>query len=163
MTETVEPGKVVSITYSLRDEQGKLYEYRDLPVSYLHGADGEMFPKVEQALAGKSVGDKVIIELSPEEGFGERVDGLSFSESLDKVPEAFHHVGVEVELENDRGESRVFYVTGIEDGTITFDANHPLADQTVEFDVTIVDIRPATSEEMMRGTPVIDSDMPQIM
>ena len=163
MSDTVKQGMVVSITYTLNDENGDLFEYRDLPVSYLHGSGVDLFPKIEQALTGKTIGDKVSITLPPEEGFGERNPGLQFTDSLISVPEEFRHIGAEIEAENDQGESRVFFVTSIEDGKVTFDANHPLAEQTVNFVVTVVGIRPASDQERMRGTPDPDPGLPPMM
>ena len=163
MSDLVKQGMVVSISYTLNDEHGNLFEYRDLPVSYLHGSGVDLFPKIEQALAGKAIGDKVSITLSPEEGFGERDPRLQFTDVLSSVPEEYRHIGAEIEAESDKGESRVFFVTRIEDGKITFDANHPLAEQTVDFLVTVVGIRPASDDEMLRGTPDPDPSLPPMM
>lgn len=163
MPATVQQGVVVSITYTLNDENGNLFEYRDLPVSYLHGAGSDLFPKIEQALDGKKVGDQVHVTLTPEEGFGQRDPALQFTDAMFNVPAEFRHIGAEIEASNDQGETRVFYATSIEDGKITFDASHPLAGQTVDFVVTIVGIRPASSEEMLRGTPEPDPGLPPMM
>lgn len=163
MSDTVKQGMVVSISYTLNDENGDLFEYRDLPVSYLHGAGIDLFPKIEQALSGKSIGDEVSVTLSPEEGFGQRDPELQFTDSLVNVPEEYRHIGAEIEAESDKGESRAFFVTRIEDGKITFDANHPLSDQTVGFIVTVVGIRPASDEEKLRGTPDLDPSLPPMM
>lgn len=163
MPDIVKQGVVVSITYTLNDEKGNLFEYRDLPVSYLHGAGSDLFPKIEQALDGKSVGDQVSVTLTPEEGFGQRHPGLQFTDALFNVPAEYRHIGAEIEASNDQGETRAFYVTSMEEGKITFDANHPLAGQTVGFDVKVVGIRPATSEEMLRGTPEPDPGLPPMM
>jgi len=160
MPETVEQGMVVSITYTLKDEKGEIFEYREFPVSYLHGSGSELFPKIEQALDGRSVGDRVTVTLTPEEGFGHYDPGLSFSDALFNVPEEYRRVGAEFEARNDLGESRLFRVSSIEDGKVKFEANHPLVGQTVEFIVTIVGIRPATDGEMLRGAPDPDPGLP---
>jgi FKBP-type peptidyl-prolyl cis-trans isomerase SlyD len=86
MSDTIKQGMVVSISYTLNDENGDLFEYRELPVSYLHGAGIDLFPKIEQALSGKSIGDEVCVTLSPEEGFGLRDPELQFTDSLVNVP-----------------------------------------------------------------------------
>ena len=163
MSETVSQDMVVSITYTLHDESGKLFEYREVPISYLHGAGSDLFDKVEQSLAGKSVGDKVHVTLSPDEGFGQRDPNLQFKNPLFDVPEEYRHIGAEIEAKNELGEARPFYVSRIEDGTVTFDGNHPLAGQTVEFNVTIVGIRPASKQELKRGEPDPDPGLPILM
>ena len=57
------------------------------------------------------------------------------------MPPQFRHVGAEVPMQNDRGETRTFFVTRIEDGKLTVDCNHPFAGKTLIFAVTITDIR----------------------
>ncbi len=154
MSETiVENGKVVSLNYSLYDEKGGLFEHRDIPVSYLHGSGSELFPKIEETLAGHAVGDKVPVELTPEDGFGEYDPNLMFTDNLENVPPELREVGKEVEAHNEQGEVRLFYVTKIDDDTLTVDGNHPLAGQTVNFIVIITDIRDATAEEIESGQP----------
>ena len=149
----VEPGKVVSLIYALRDQAGNLVEYRDIPVAYLHGAGSDLFPRIEQALAGRKVGDRVSITLPPEDGFGQPDPSLTYTDDLENVPPQFRHIGAEVEMRNERGESRIFTVTRIADGKLTADGNHPLAGQTVQFEVTITDIRDATEAELRDGVP----------
>ncbi len=145
--------KVVSLTYVLHDQDGEIFEYTDLPVHYLHGSGQGLFDKIEEALDGHDVGDVVEVELPPADGFGERDDRLVFTDDLANVPPEFQQVGAQVEAENDRGESLTFVVTRVEAGTVTVDANHPLAGQTVRFVVTIRDVRDATDEERETGRP----------
>ena len=127
MNLPVSRDKVVSVSYVLRNARGEVYEIRDLPVEYLHGSGADLFPRIEEALDGKSVGDLVSISLTPDEAFGERDPGLSFTDDLDHVPEELRRIGAEFEAKNSRGESRTFVVTHIADGKLTVDANHPLA------------------------------------
>jgi FKBP-type peptidyl-prolyl cis-trans isomerase SlyD len=150
---TVKPGTVVSITYVLHNEHGEIVEVHDLPVAYVHGAGGDLFPLIEQALENHKVGDRVEVELPPEEGFGAHDPNLTFTDDLENTPPEIRHLGAEVQAENERGEQRTFRVTRIADGKLTVDANHPLAGQTVRFVVSIAAIRPATKEEMRQGVP----------
>jgi FKBP-type peptidyl-prolyl cis-trans isomerase SlyD len=62
-------------------------------------------------------------------------------------------LGAEVEAENENGETVQFVVTDISSDTLTIDANHPLAGQTVHFHVTVQDVRDATPEELQSGRP----------
>ena len=148
--------KIVAVSYVLRNARGEVYEIRDLPVEYLHGSGADLFPKIEEALDGKTVGDSVSISLTPDEAFGERDPGLSCTDELDNVPEELRRVGAEFEAKNSRGESRTFVVTSIADGKLTVDANHPLAGQTVSFEVTVRDVREATPKEVRDGRPGSD-------
>jgi len=149
----VEKGKVVSLSYHLKDQDDELYEYRDVPAAYIHGVGSGLFPRIEQALEGHRAGDRVTVVLTPEDGFGERDPTLTFSDDLENVPEEFRRIGAEVEMRNDRGEARPFHVTRIEDGRLTLDGNHPLAGQTVNFEITITAIRDATDAELRTGSP----------
>src|SRR5262249_32431397 len=77
---------VVTLRYSLYDADGKLVEKSAEPIVYLHGGYDNIFPKVEQALASKSPGDKVSVTLEPEDGFGEFDESLIRIEDTTKFP-----------------------------------------------------------------------------
>lgn len=155
----VSDNKVVSLAYIVRNEEGDVLDYRDLPISYLQGVDSEMFPKIERALAGRRVGDKVQVKLSAEEAFGQRDPGLTFIEDMENIPEEFRELGAEFEAEGDNGEVLQFQVTDIFDGKLTIDANHPLSGQNLEFDITITGVREPTTEELIDAH--LDEDTPQ--
>jgi FKBP-type peptidyl-prolyl cis-trans isomerase SlyD len=151
--QTVTRNKVVYLTYSIWDQGGKLFEQFDLPVSYVHGANGPLFEKIERALEGRVAGDRVEVVLAPKDGFGEHKPELTFTDDIANVPPQHRRLGSEVMFENERGEQMLFRVTRIADGKLTVDANHPLAGQTVRFVVTIVAVRPATLDEIANGAP----------
>ena len=154
MTEaTVESGKVIEITYVIHDQQGDVFEYSDLPIAYLHGSGSDLFDKIETALEGKHIGDRIEVVLPPEDGFGDHKPELTFSDDIDNVPEELRQIGMQFEAQNAKGEVMNFTVIDIGDGKLTVDANHPLAGQTVKFTVTIKEIRTATEEELRNGMP----------
>jgi len=153
MQDTVARNKVVYLTYTIWDEAGGLFERYDLPVGYVHGANGPLFEKIERALEGRTVGDEVEVWLAPADGFGEHKPELTFTDDIGNVPPEHRRLGAEVTFENERGEQMLFRVTRIADGKVTIDANHPLAGQTVKFLVTIVGVRPATLDETANGIP----------
>lgn len=161
MTVVVTKNKVVSLIYVVRNEKGDIFEYRDLPVSYVHGSGADLFPKIEQSLEGHAVGDRVSVQLSPVEAFGERDPKLTFTDDIDNAPPELRRIGAEFEAQNARGESIMLTVTRIEGDKITVDANHPLAGQTINFEVTVRDIRDATDEEIRNGRPAGDLPMLQ--
>jgi FKBP-type peptidyl-prolyl cis-trans isomerase SlyD len=156
----VTKNKVISLIYAVRNQKGELFEYRDLPVSYVHGSGVDLFPKIEQALEGRAIGDRVVVELSPTDAFGEHDPKLTFTDDIDNAPVELRHVGAEFEAQNAKGESIVLVVTRVEADKITVDANHPLAGQTITFEVTVRDIRDATPEEIRNGRPA--GDMPTL-
>jgi FKBP-type peptidyl-prolyl cis-trans isomerase SlyD len=156
MTAVVAKNKVVSLIYVVRNEKGEIFEYRDLPVSYVHGSGTDLFPKIEQALEGRAVGDRVAVQLTPADAFGDRDPKLTFTDDIENAPPELRRVGAEFEAQNAKGESILLTVTRIEGDRITVDANHPLAGQNISFEVTVQDIRDATPEEIRNGRPAGD-------
>lgn len=153
MTQRVAKNKVISVTYEIQDESGQVLERYDLPVSYVHGVNHELFEKIERALEGSAIGDTVAVTLTPEEGFGTYRPELTFTDDLENVPYEYRRVGAEVMFQSDRGETITMVVTRIVDGKLTVDGNHPFADKTVTFLVKVVDIRDATPQELAHGLP----------
>ena len=141
--ETIGPGKYVALTYVIEDQTGAVLEQHDLPIGFVYGSDTELIGDVHEAVAGCKVGDQVFVDVPPEQGFGEREESLTVVDDIDNVPPEFRHIGAEVELQSDAGESRSFYVSAIEDGQVTMDGNHPLAGKPLRVQVTIVEIRDA--------------------
>jgi len=151
---TVTKHKLVYITYSILDARGMVVEQHDIPVGYVQGANSGILPAIEAAVAGRKVGDRVEITLSPEEGYGLRDESQVFTDDIENVPPQFRRIGAEVMFENEAGETKVFYVTAIEDGKVTVDGNPSLAGQTVTCLVNVMDIREATPEEIRNGRPL---------
>lgn len=149
--QVVQSGLVVYITYSILDQAGNVIEQHDLPVGYVQGGNSGLLPSIESAVAGKRAGDRVEIILPPEEGFGERDPDLSFTDDIENVPPQFRQVGAQVQMSNEAGDTKTFYVTSIEDGKLTVDGNHPLAGQNAVCVVNILNIREATQDELRNG------------
>ncbi|MDH5712305.1 MAG: peptidylprolyl isomerase [Gammaproteobacteria bacterium] len=151
MTDTIEKNKFVSLTYSITDETDEILERIDLPVPLILGYNSQLIEKIEQALIGKKQGDQVSVTLSAEEGFGPHLPELAFTDDIANVPPEFQHIGAEVQFQNDQGETKEFRVTRIENGKLTVDGNHPFAGKTITYNVTVVEVRDPTPEEMMNG------------
>ena len=149
MSSTViKPGKYVSLTYTISDTDGNLMEQNDIPVSYIHGGDSELIGGMDRAVIGKCEGDRVEMTLSVDDGFGPHDPSLTFTDDLENVPPQFRQVGAEVQMQNDEGEIKTFYVSKIEDGKLTVDGNHPLAGKALKVSVKILEVRDATVEDM---------------
>lgn len=151
---TVTQNTLVYITYSILDARGMVVEQHDIPVGYVQGANSGILPAIEAAVEGKKIGDRMEIELTPEEGYGLRDETLVFTDDIDNVPPQFRRVGAEVMFENASGETKVFYVTAIADGKLTLDGNPSLAGQNVTCMVNVTDMRAATPEEIRNGRPL---------
>lgn len=147
-------GKAVYFTYSITtDADGSVVEQSDIPVGYVHGGYSNLVEKVEAALEGCKVGDAVEVPVSAAENFWEYDPDLTFTDDIGNVPEQFRRVGAQVEMVNDDGETKVFFVTEIKNGKLTVDGNHPLAGKAITFHVMVRSIRPATTEELQSGAP----------
>lgn len=140
---------VVTITFQLFDSNNRLIEEADEPIAYLHGGHSGIFPKVEEALGNKRVGDSVSVTLEPDDAFGDYDAELMRIESLDQLPPEIA-VGGHLVAEQD-GHEVVWRVTNIADGKAVLDGNHELAGQRLRFDCRVLDIRPATPEELTHG------------
>ncbi|HEX4884150.1 MAG TPA: peptidylprolyl isomerase [Casimicrobiaceae bacterium] len=140
---------VVSLNFRLFDAQNTLIEETPEPIAYLHGGYSGIFPKIEEALNFKNVGDTVSVTLDPTDAFGDYDPKLIRLEPVDSLPPDVSVGGYLVAEEN--GEERVWRVTNIADGKAVLDGNHELAGQRLRFDCTVVDIRPATQEEIQHG------------
>jgi FKBP-type peptidyl-prolyl cis-trans isomerase SlyD len=140
---------VVTISFKLFDAANQLIEETSEPIAYLHGGHSGIFPKVEAALNHKSAGDAVSVTLEPEDAFGDYDPSLIKLEAIDSLPPDVTVGGYLVAEEND--EERVWRVTDIADGKAVLDGNHELAGQRLRFDCTVIDVRPATHEEIAHG------------
>jgi FKBP-type peptidyl-prolyl cis-trans isomerase SlyD len=140
---------VVTITFQLFDSNNQLIEEADEPIAYLHGGHSGIFPRVEEALGNKQVGDSVSVTLEPDDAFGDYDAELMRIESLDQLPPEVA-VGGHLVAEQD-GHEVVWRVTSIADGKAVLDGNHELAGQRLRFDCRVLDVRPATPEELTHG------------
>lgn len=147
----VEKDVVVVLNYELYDSDGNLVEKTDAPIEYLHGGYQGIFPLVEKALDGKSVGQACKVRLAPDDAFGEYDAELVLMEPRDKFP-AKCEVGMQFEGNIEKTNERVVYtVTEIAEDKVIIDGNHPLAGQTLHFQCKVSAIRKATTEELQHG------------
>lgn len=143
---------VVNIHYTLKDDAGSVLDSSEgqESLAFLCGAQN-IVVGLENALLGKSVGDKLEVSVSPEEGYGEKQD-----EMVQEVPrDNFQgidtiEVGMEFMAQAPWGQQAV-KVIAVADEFVTVDGNHPLAGKTLNFDVEVVGVRAATEEELEHG------------
>jgi FKBP-type peptidyl-prolyl cis-trans isomerase SlyD len=142
----------VLIHYTVTSSTGEVLDSSDSddPLAYIHG-QGDIVPGLEQALTGKSAGDKVQVTVEPKLGYGEREES-----KVQQVPRSAFEDGAQIEAgmrfqtESDDGDV-IVTVTQVSPDQVTIDANHPLAGQTLRFDVQVVSVRKCTAEELEHG------------
>lgn len=143
---------VAAFHYTLTNDAGEVLDSSRArePLVYLHGS-GNIVPGLEKALAGKKAGEKLKVDVIPEEGYGARVPAL-----VQEVPRtAFQGVdkvepGMQFKAESNMGPVTVT-VTQVDEDKVTVDGNHPLAGETLHFDVEITEVREASAEEAEHG------------
>ena len=154
MSNKITANKVVSLSYTLRDDSGEvLDESKDgSPLLYLHGARN-IVPGLEEQLEGVGEGESIKATVPPEKGYGPRI-GESQEVPRNLFPaDSEIAPGMQVVAHDDQGRQIPFFITGITDETVTVDPNHPLAGETLHFEVTVDSLRDASEEEIEHGHP----------
>ena len=139
---------VVTMTYEIKDTDGNILESGSEPVSYLHGGYDNIFPKIEEAMHGKKIGDTLELGLEPSDAFGEYDAELVQIEPKSAFPKAELKVGMQFEGDDSSGEVIVYSVTDITDDKVVVDGNHPWAGQKVIFKAEVKDVRLANEKEV---------------
>jgi FKBP-type peptidyl-prolyl cis-trans isomerase 2 len=135
----IEEGKQVSIEYTLTLGDGTKADSNvgEKPLVYTQGA-GEILPALEQALANLDVNDTTQITILPDKAYGVVDPNAYQSVELDQIPEEARTVGQTLVAEDDSGNRRPIRIHEVHDDKIVLDFNHPLAGQTLNFDVKVV-------------------------
>lgn len=152
MTDSIQDGKLVELTYRVTDRKsGHVLTRVEFPLGYVHGHNEILAPSVHKELEGKHAGDVIEVPIDGNRIFGARDESLVFTDLLENVPEEYREVGVSILMENDKGQTRSFLVTRIDDKTVTVDGNNPLCGREVVFRLEVLSVRDATREEMKAG------------
>jgi FKBP-type peptidyl-prolyl cis-trans isomerase SlyD len=150
---TVADNLVVGLDYTLRLDDGETIDSSadQEPLEFLQG-QGEIIPGLEQALYGMAVDDQKEVVVAPADGYGEEDPGAFelvardvFPADLDLKP------GAGLRMRDESGRAMVAYVAEVRPDGVLLDFNHPLAGETLYFQVKIAALRPATGEELDHG------------
>ena len=156
MGETIQDGKFVELTYKVTDKKSRHVLTRvDFPLGYVHGHNEILAPSVHKQLEGKSVGDVIEVPIDGKQIFGPRDESLVFTDRIENVPEEYRQVGGSILMENDKGQTRSFIVTWMDDEKLTIDGNNPLCGREVVFTLEILTVRDATDAETRVGGAII--------
>lgn len=140
--------RVVRVKYVLTDlEKGETLAYRD-DLYYLHGGYDGAPKKIEAALEGRRIGDRVQVDLTPKDGYGEVDPHLIITQAAENFPPEGREPGAQLDAEAPDGSIIHFTVTEVKDGMVTVNGNHPLAGRHLRFDMEILEIRPANEMEL---------------
>ena len=165
MSQTIQDGTFVELTYTVTDgKSGHVLSRVEFPLGYIHGHNEILAPSVHKELEGKSAGDVIEVPIDGNRIFGPRDESLVFTDHIENVPDECRQVGTSILMENDKGQTRSFIVTRMDDERLTIDGNNPLCGREVVFRLEILTVRDATDEEMKAGgaigaEPNIDPSM----
>ncbi|MBK6907140.1 MAG: peptidylprolyl isomerase [Rhodocyclaceae bacterium] len=144
---------VVTLNYRVTDSDGATVDEGEKPLVYLHGGYGGIFDRLEEALQGKDVGEKLLLKLEPEDAFGDYDAELVEIEDRNLFPDDIS-VGMQFERgdeDDPESDGTLFMITDIADGKVVVDGNHPLAGVSLIFDCTVTAVRAATAQEVEHG------------
>jgi FKBP-type peptidyl-prolyl cis-trans isomerase SlyD len=143
---------VAQFHYTLKDESGSVLESSagGQPIAYLHG-HRNIIPGLEEALEGKSGGDKLSVTVPPEKGYGERREGATQRVPLKHLQGAkTWKPGMAAVVQTEQGPRQVSIVK-VGRFNADIDLNHPFAGKTLVFDVQVVSVRESNAEERTHG------------
>lgn len=153
--QRIADNKVVAIHYTLTLDSGDQVDSSrgGEPLLYLHGF-GNIVPGLEEQLVTHPVGAKLMVSVPAAKGYGERQP-----DAVRKVPRtAFPKnaplkKGMQFGVQDDEGEVVPVWVVGVEKDEVELTFDHPLAGETLHFEVEVMSIRDASKEEMQHGHP----------
>ena len=156
MSETIHDGQFVELTYKVIDRKsGDVLTCVEFPLGYVHGYNEVLAPFVHRALKGKSAGDVIEVPIDGNRIFGPRNESLVFTDRIENVPEEYRQVGTSILMESEKGQTRSFIVTRMDDETLTVDGNNPLCGREVVFTLEILTVRDATDDETRVGGAIV--------
>jgi FKBP-type peptidyl-prolyl cis-trans isomerase SlyD len=146
---------VVALTWTLKDTLGELLDELTDPVEFLVGGK-DLLAKIEEALQGHEAGDRLDLHLEPEDAFGDYNEQLVFLERRGLFPadleEGMTFEGLPEGCSAQAPSDALYTVTEIYPDHVVLDGNHPLAGIALRLHLKVQKVRPATEEEIGRGS-----------
>jgi FKBP-type peptidyl-prolyl cis-trans isomerase SlyD len=149
--------KVGIFHYTLTNQGGEVLDSSQGqdPMPYLHGA-GNIIPGLEKEMDGKEAGAKFTAVISPENAYGEFNPEAFIQVPKDQLPEGIEfQKGLQLLAQDEDGGVMPIFMDGYDSDTdiFTFNCNHPLAGETLTFEVEVFAVRDATETELTQGHP----------
>lgn len=152
MKQTIRDNTFVELSYRVVDQKtGNILTAVQFPLGYVHGHNAVLDPRVMAELEGRSAGETIAVPIDCTDLYGVRDESLVITDLIENVPEEYREVGTRILMENDQGETMNFFVTRMDDRTLTIDGNHPLCGRQVTFELEVLSVREATDEEIAAG------------
>ena len=145
----VETGQFVSVHYKGTLQNGEVFDTSEgrHPLEVQIG-EGQIISGFENALMGMSLNEKKVFTLDPEDAYGQKDESLTHSFPRADVPAEINpEVGQTVALSSPEGQQVPALITEMDDEKVVVDLNHPLAGQTLTFDIEVVGISATATQE----------------
>ncbi len=145
--------QVVAINFTLMDKEGKIIEAttKDDPFLFISGNE-QILPKLEENIGEMLIGSKRTVVLEPENAYGKFSDSAIQIVNRSEFPEGTElKIGMGYYADTPDGRQMPFTIKSVEGDNVTLDFNHPLAGQTLTFEVELLNLRDATPEELSHG------------
>jgi peptidylprolyl isomerase len=102
---------------------------------------GRFIQGFEEAIAGMSPGDTKTVKIPPEKAYGRyRADRVICMNKKDLPEDIVPQEGMTLEVCASNGTVIPMQITEVTESTVTLDANHPLVEQTLTFEIQLVEI-----------------------
>lgn len=150
---TVTDGMVVTLDFTLTLTDGEVADSTqgEMPLRFVVG-QGQLLPGLEDAMIGMRVDEERDIMLRPEDAYGEWDEDALEEIAVSELPEGVElEEGMPLEVTDTEGETYEASVYEVRGDTVVLDYNHPLAGETLNFHVKVIDVRPATPSELEHG------------
>jgi peptidylprolyl isomerase len=136
----IENGTIVNVNYTGKLTDGSIFDSSEgRGALRFEIGSGKIIAGFETALMGKNIGDKVTVNIQPEEAYGEVLQELIVNVPLERLPENLE-IGQTLEATLENGDSSNVTVINITEEYATIDGNHPLAGQELVFDIEVVSL-----------------------
>jgi FKBP-type peptidyl-prolyl cis-trans isomerase SlyD len=152
-TPSVADGMVVTFDFTLTLDGGEVADTTqgEMPLRFIVG-QGQLLPGLEDAMIGMNAGEERDVTLNPEDAYGEwDEDALEEVDKGDLPGGMDLEEGMPLEVTDTEGDTYEASVYEVRKDTVVLDYNHPLAGETLQFHVKVIDVRPATPEELDHG------------
>jgi peptidylprolyl isomerase len=149
--EKVENGLFVSVDYKGTLQSGQVFDTSEghQPLEILMGA-GQMIKGFEEQLMGMALNERKVFTVAPDDAYGQRNADLMHSVPRSEIPPDMNmQVGMIVGLTTPEGRQVPARIAQMDDTQLTLDLNHPLAGESLTFEIEVVGISSAATQESM--------------
>jgi len=134
-------GNTVDVHYTGKLTTGEVFDSSEgkEPLKFQVGS-GQIIPGFEEGLMGKKVGDKITVNIQPENAYGQVREDLFVKVPLDKMPGEVQ-VGQSLQAVGDDNRPVQVIIKEVNEDHVVIDGNHPLAGKELVFDIEVVDVK----------------------